>query len=104
MPSSWTAHTVYMIISSANAQRDFTVDEAREYLLTIKGVWDGASVALQIWNEEKAAYYAVDGGTFTESTKTEDRITSSSAKVRLTATGTTGNTHLSAQFLRIKSK
>jgi len=101
---SGVGHTVYMIISSANAQRDFTLDEAREYLLTIKGVWDGASVALQIWNEEKAAYYAVDGGTFTESTKTEDRITSPSTKVRLTATVATGNTNLSAQFLRIKSK
>jgi len=93
-----------MIISSANTQRDFTLDETREYLLTIKGVWDGAVIALQIWNDEKAAYYAVDGGTFTEGTKTEDRITSPSTKARLTATGTTGNTNLSAQFIRIKGK
>jgi len=91
-----------MIISSATPQRDFTVDDLREYLLTLKGVWDGASVTLQAWNEEKAAYYAVDSGTFTEATKTEDRLIPPSTRLRLTATGTTGNTSLSAQFLRIK--
>jgi len=93
-----------MIISSANAQRDFTLDEAREYLLTIKGVWDGASVAIQIWNEEKAAYYPVDSGTFTEATKTEDRIIAPSSKIRLQATGATVNTNLSAVVTRIKNK
>jgi hypothetical protein len=91
-----------MILTDATQTASFSeLNAGQEYLLTLKGTWDGASATLTIWDDELAAYVDVDGGTYSETDKSEDRIIAVSSKARVVLTGTGLGTSLSVDLLRL---
>lgn len=91
-----------MILTDATKTASFTeLNAGQEYLLTLKGTWNGATATLTSWDDELAAYVDVDGGTYSETGKTEDRIIAVSSKARVALTDTGESTSLSVELLRL---
>lgn len=68
----------------------------KPHLFTLKGVFAGASVTLQFWDDALGEFTDVDGGTFTATV--EKRLITPSSKARLTFANVGGGTRISVTF------
>lgn len=78
-----------------------TLAPGKEYLLTLKGTWNGATITLTFWNDAKAAYTSVDGGAWTADA--EERLLAPSRKARLTVTNDGASTSVGVTLIPIVS-
>lgn len=61
----------------------------KEYLLTLKGTWDGATVTLTTFNTASQAYTSVSGGAWTADAEARFVAPSSTARLTVTNDGAT---------------
>lgn len=82
---------------SANDTYEVVTDPGRQYLLTLKGVWDSGEITLDAWNQGLATWASVDGGPYT--TDTELRLVAPSGKLRIALSGVGANTAISVTLI-----
>ncbi len=78
-----------------------TLEPGREYLLTLKGTWNGATITLTFWNDAKGAYTAVDGGAWTADA--EERLIAPSGKARFAVSNDGASTSVGVTLIPILS-
>ena len=78
---------------------DLDVSAGREYLLTLKGTWDGATVTLAARDSGLGTYVAVEDGSW--SANAEARLVPPSYGIRFALTGAGASTSISVTLIPI---
>lgn len=73
----------------------------RTHLLTLKGVFGGATVEMTAWNDALGTYTPVDGGSWDD--VAEVRFAAPSSKARLTVTSAGGTTAIGVTLIGLPS-
>ncbi len=67
---------------------DVELRPGQEYLVTVKGTWNGATIAIHNDNGPAGVFYPCDGGDLADGVRTEADISPSTPNVRFVVTGT----------------
>lgn len=78
---------------------EVTVEPGREYLLTLKGTWSGATITLTAYNQGSATFTAVDSGSWTANA--EARLVAPSSTLRFTVTNDGPSTAVAVTLIPI---
>lgn len=70
-----------------------------EHLLTLKGTFNGATIAMTAYNDATGTYTSVDGGSWTA--EAEERFIAPSANIRLTMTNDGASTSIGVTLIQI---
>ncbi len=79
-------------IISANGEYEINTRFSREHLLTLMGIFGGATVVMKVFNEPEQEFLPVANGTFTDDA--ELRFVAPSDKIQLEVTGGGGGINI----------
>lgn len=86
-------------ILTTNGVYEVPVEVGREYLLTLKGAWDGASIELFFYSAALSDYTPVDGGSWTANA--EIRLVAPSPLAALVVGNDGASTEVGVTFIPI---
>lgn len=91
------ASTSPFAILTANGDYEIETRTGHDHLITLKGVFGGATVTMTTYNNATGGYTSVDGGAWTD--EAEDRFVAPSGLMRLSVSGAGGSTAIAINIL-----